>query len=1044
MLSPIARFTAALLTGLGIGTGLAAWARTAELLTADPRLVWYALGGASLAAAAGMALLGGGAARRRRPGLRSAGLVLLGGLALVAASFVSPAVHTAAAQLGLVLGVAALLLLPVPGMFLLGGVLSPGASGPTAGRSPAPFLPVIAGVGAGVVVHAVSASPPPHLLAAPFVLAALTAWFGSQRTALSSSLPTRDGDRVVGDGALVTGTALGLASGSAVTLGAALSHELLPPHFPAASLAAGAFLLALGVGGVIGGCLPAGATVRAILAALASGAAALLLRDTFGRSHPGESLSTHTGSTAVSALPDTLWWLGPGTVLLGLAIGLAWRAVRLVQARGLPRGMPVSLAAGAGLGGALTLGLLPLADRGAVWVLLPALVGASGGAVLIGMPSTARGRLPAAVGVAALLAALLVATRPSSAPAAPAQAVVSSLGPNGRVEVIGDLEDAPAAPVRLDGRLALGPATRAEERRTARLVALPLRLHGAPARALVLDEITGACTSAALRTPELAVECTWLEPALRRHFGPELAARARRAGRSLRQHAVGGRALLASRPGSYDVIVDLQPAGRTDLAVSGLTEGYFRIARRALRTGGLLCVWLPLDRVSAPETAGAVAAFLSAFPRSGAAWTPSLLFTRPIIGLIGTRDDTPVMADPDRRLGRPPEAPAEELRDLPGLLALRLAGAEALRRRFAARIPTDREPFLRHLASAAEPTDAARAAFDRFAELVSLPLPDPSSPPPNAVPPEAKAVAQDIRRLQLARFRARQRENASEMEPLLRAAEGARRALERTPDLGFVHCFVDDVARSLRASGLSAEARALYDRAAELAPDWGGAWLGKADFVFERRRRFRRPDDWKPLEDLAEKALARDERLARAWIYLGVANYYGNNDPASARGCLENAAKIDPDDPLLKSYLWHFIEQDGRPEEAAAMLLDACEAFPEEEQLREALLNLVPKLRLAGKAAQGLYVLQRLAGAYAEDARYFLTRAEILEVLGDMDGAIDAMGRCCRLAKPPVQGYYLHYYRLLRKVGRTREASETRDYFRSQFGVDPEELLSGS
>lgn len=1048
MLSPLAPFLAALLTGLGSGIALASWARTAALLAADPTLVCLGSLGAILAGAAGAALLARSAASSKRPAARAAVLVLLGGAALVAGAVLATTAPPAVATRGFGLGLAALLLLPFPGMLLLGGLvpawIAASADRRAAGRIPVPALLAILGVGLGLIAHAVGPPPLPVLLAAPFLLAAITSLVPAVRAAGGACSDQPDLDRLARAGTLIFTLAAGLAAGSAAVLAAALAPMVLPARFPAAPLTAGAFVLALALGGLLGAGLPAAWTIRTFLPVLAPAGAAFVLQKTLLVSPaPGSAAPAGAGSALASGSVALALWLAPGAIAFGLSMALAWRFFRARAAPRLRVRFVVLPAAGAVTGGLLLLVLLPFLGRETSWIPLVALVLAAA-AIALAWPGASLRRIPVAVATAALIAGGLIATRPLLRSAPDPEAVRESLGPGGLVEVLESASRGGPLRVRLDRRTTFGPTSRAEERLAVRLAELPLRLHPEPRRVLLLDETTGAATAAALGPPEFAVDCTWLEAPLRCHFGPELAARARRTGHVLKQPAAGARMLLASRPGAYDVIVGLEPAGRTDRPVSGLTEGYFRTARRALRPGGLLAVWLPLDRLSGAETAAAVAAFLTAFPTSASAWLPSILFSRPVLGLIGTAEDAPVTGRP--LSAHPVAGVAPELGDVPSLLALEIADADALRRQFPASGATDRRPFLRYREDGSLARPDRGVALETLTALLLLPAPQPPRRHPAAA--VALPVARELRLLQLARLRARNGADGapapSPMASLLQAHDGARRALQHTPDLGFVRCFVDDVAHALRASGLASESRTLYELATEQAPDWGGGYLGLADAVFASHAQFRTAKDWELLEALAEAALQRDEHLARAWIYLGIAHYHGRNDPARARGCLENAAKIDPDDPLLKSHLWRFFEQDGRTEEAAAMLLDAADAFPEDARLRDALLNVVPKLRLAGKSAQGLYVLQFIAGGYRTDARYFLTLAEVLEALDDGAGAIEAMRRCCGLTPRPLQGYYLHLYRLLRKYDRAREANETRSFFKAQFDADPEDLLSGS
>jgi len=124
------------------------------------------------------------------------------------------------------------------------------------------------------------------------------------------------------------------------------------------------------------------------------------------------------------------------------------------------------------------------------------------------------------------------------------------------------------------------------------------------------------------------------------------------------------------------------------------------------------------------------------------------------------------------------------------------------------------------------------------------------------------------------------------------------------------------------------------------------------------------------------------------------------------------------------------------------MLLDAVEAFPEEERLWDALYKQVPRLLIGKKRGQALFVLRRIEPHYRNDGSYYLSLSEVLEAMGDLEGAVNAARRSCKLITPPVQGYYLHLYRLLKRADKKREAHELRGYMESTFGVDPDQLLA--
>ena len=613
---------------------------------------------------------------------------------------------------------------------------------------------------------------------------------------------------------------------------------------------------------------------------------------------------------------------------------------------------------------------------------------------------------------------------------------------------------------RLDRRTTLGPATRSELGTTSLEAHVPILLHRTlhpgmkSPRVLILNETVGVVAGAAARHAGIELVVSWLNRALEKAFSAPLLSRAAREGRSIASRANANRWFLDTHPGRFHVIVDQHPGASVDGALDRRTAGYFQAVRQALQPAGLYCLWIPFDRLgSAEEVNHLASAFCAVFPTSHQVVTPGLLSLRPVLGWIGTADDAPIPWE--GVLEHPATAShfdtslCPELSTPSSLAAQLVAAAWPTWPAGSTHGPTQ-APFHRYHGCFLDPTPSPEEtlkAYESFLPAARLdPDPDPAEPSASASRSDMARTVREAARRILQVQRLEQRAALGDL-PAAQARDAAltlaRALLDQTGNLPAIWPFLDHVARWCRTDGLRDEALGLFEQAVRQAPDWGGGYQGLASFVFERYRNFRTPDQWRELETLAEKALARDPGLARAWIYRGVIHYLARNDSDEARKCFENAAMIDPEDPLMKSWLWLFMDQDGRVEEAAAMLLDALEAYPRDTRLLDALYKLVPRLRVAGKHRQALYVLKTLAPYFERESGYYLLLFEVLEAMGDLPGAVDAIRTCCRLVTPPVQGYYLHLYRLLKKVGSSREAEDTRTFMIHQFKRDPEKLLSG-
>jgi len=580
---------------------------------------------------------------------------------------------------------------------------------------------------------------------------------------------------------------------------------------------------------------------------------------------------------------------------------------------------------------------------------------------------------------------------------------------------------------------------------------LPLVLHPAPKRILLLGESTGEVTGAALRVSGIRVNAVWMNDALEERFGPNLEVLGAENDSEFRSLPWSPHAALLSQEATLDVIVDLLPMGRLSKDMAFRTVTFFHRARDALGPGGLYCLWIPVHCLTLDETRCLVATFLEAFPASTTAWSADLQAPESVLGLVGTQDDSPLNLDAKSMAARMKAKKFGAPKDPVDLMMLYLGGP-ALLNHCAGNSPLNRDsrPALaislsRHPAGL--PPEVTDETFVKMflsdRPPASFPWPASSvtrvAPTPEAIQ-KALVTGRRIRAAHRNRLRVRA-ETLPEAEALRLERETAMSALKSIPDLPLLWIFLDSVGEKLIRAEQREEAVRLFDQAVNRAPAWGGGYLGKATLLFASHRNFEGKEDWEALADLAEKALDRDNTLARAWIYLGVAYLEGRHDVQRARGCFENAASLDPDSPLLKSYYWQFIERDGRLEEAAAMLLDAYEAYPRNGRLRDALYKLMtPKLKLAGKPEKALFILHKIEAHYRNESGYYLVLSEVLEALDDLPGAIEAARKCCNLIDPPQQGYFLHFYRLLKRSTRDQEKEDLRKFMVKTFGLDPESL----
>jgi len=1039
MLRKILTTIASLLVGFAAAVILQEWTTILDNTVTDTATAGILVAVVALCGfAAGGRLLGTFAVRsRRRDGLLLL-LVLLASGAAVAGPFCALETIPGLASLHPFLALAGSGLLLLVGSVLVGGlypVLTRSAALDPAQEGVA-VLALIAMGGAlglgGTLLHLINdlGHPGSLFLAGGLLLLASgpgVAGMRSREPASGGEFPPGGSPgRISSRSAVVT---LGLAAGAALFLLARYGPLLFwfRPDFPASGFLVAVVLFLSGLTALLGAFLFPRLPIRSLIASAALAIASFLAAGLWGQvksrllSEPAQRLTSSLNGSSTPSFSDTLQAVlmaGPTAALVGLGVAL------LVPALSIPSGpsgrragegaafLAVSLAAG------ILLASLLLPFLGWRTGLLPPLFLAAGSGIAL---LTGRGRLVLRVPAAILvLVGVAAGHRPLLArlEAPPAPTVLATYhSPSAWVEILEAPENPGCTLARVDRRYLLGAATSTTRRMIAMRVLLPAFLHPSPRALLLVEETTGSAVEAALSLSGVAVESTWARPALGRHYGPGLESTTGEAGTTYRSLSGPGHAALLERGNTYDVIVDLLPSSLAEQCPGLRTSDYFRQASAALNPGGLFCQWVPVHGLTREETSSMVAAFLEVFPGSATGWTPDLRAPRPWLGLIGTREEGPLRIDLEALESR-----------------LDLTGKGALSD------PTDIMVLLSH------DTPSLHRLAEGIGGIQDERLQSfPWSPTASARKRIQKALetGRHIRAAHRKRLEA-DAGRMPEVDALTAEFETAMAALDDTPHLPFVWRFLGGVGEALIRAGQRDEAARLFDRAVEKAPDWGGGYLGKATLMYSPFRAFQRAEDWRTLADLAEKAVERDSTLARAWIYLGVTFIEARHDPERARGCFENAARINPGDPLLKGYLWQFIERDGRIEEASALLLDAYEHYPRNGRLRDALFKMTPKLLLAGHSRQALFILLKIEKNYLNDPSYFLTRSQVLESLNDHAGAIEAARTSCNLIEAPQQGYLLHLYRLLKKSTRNQETENLRKFMKITFGRDPEVMLGVS
>ncbi|MBI5387702.1 MAG: spermidine synthase [Verrucomicrobia bacterium] len=249
--------------------------------------------------------------------------------------------------------------------------------------------------------------------------------------------------------------------------------------------------------------------------------------------------------------------------------------------------------------------------------------------------------------------------------------------------------------LRVDNHFQMGgTAAAAAEYRQAHL---PLLLHPAPQRALVLGLGTGITLGAASLHPGLRSDGVELVPeviAMLPYFEPQNFSPGRQTNLTL--HVADARRFVRTSGARYDVVIaDLFHPAR-DGAGALYTREHFTAIRARLAAGGLFCQWLPLYQLDEPTLRVIARTFLDVFPHAQL-WLLHLNVDTPVVGLIGSPQPAPYSPDwlEKRATGAQLSGALKQLSltDSVRLFGQLLAGPDELRD-FAGNVPlnTDNEP----------------------------------------------------------------------------------------------------------------------------------------------------------------------------------------------------------------------------------------------------------------------------------------------------------------------------------------------------------------
>ncbi len=184
-------------------------------------------------------------------------------------------------------------------------------------------------------------------------------------------------------------------------------------------------------------------------------------------------------------------------------------------------------------------------------------------------------------------------------------------GSLGSVAVVEDLHDG-ARRLYIDGFSAAETSPQYGYMRM--LGHLPMLLHPAPKQACVIAFGTGTTAGAVAIHEGVKVDCVEIEPAVFNmaghftHVNRDVLARS-----NVTQIVDDGRAHLARTEKKYDVVT-LEPLmPYSPAAVYLYTQEFYETARKALKSGGVLCQWIPPQGVQAADTRRLIASMTPVF-----------------------------------------------------------------------------------------------------------------------------------------------------------------------------------------------------------------------------------------------------------------------------------------------------------------------------------------------------------------------------------------------------------------------------------------------
>ena len=458
----------------------------------------------------------------------------------------------------------------------------------------------------------------------------------------------------------------------------------------------------------------------------------------------------------------------------------------------------------------------------------PALLAVAGGYLLLALlgalavqrkPGIAWVTAAAVVGALTGAPALVFVDKP------PGATVISHQeGALGTVTVVQD--PAGERVLRINNRQQEGSNTTALA--DARQALLPLLLHPAPTRALLLGLGTGVTAQAAALDPAVDVLAVELLPEVvqaSRHFDGVLLDPAQ--ARNLHVQVADARRFVRTTEQRWDVIVsdNFHPARAGSGAL--YTVEHFQAVRDRLAPGGLFCQWLPLHQMDLVTLRSIVRSFLAVNPQGAALLATNSLQT-PVLGLWAQRDAASLdAAAAGRRLQRSAITPPLGdfgLADEWALLGSFVAGPAALAR-FAAGAPlnTDDHPVVSYLAPRATYAPDATPA-ERLTDLLrqwTVGAHELLAPAPDGVP-AARLNGYFQARQQYLLAGVGVRPVADPARMLAQVREPLLAALRLSPDFRPAYEPLLRLALALRASDPPA-AQALLETLARLVPAQAGA-----------------------------------------------------------------------------------------------------------------------------------------------------------------------------------------------------------------------------